>query len=106
MKVAICKFCGTPYEGRRRQRHCSISCGRKALGAEWYRQQARKRSAKGYSDRIRRFKAAGLTDAQIALVFREIHSVEASTHKSGVRLGRRQGFAEALGEGDDLRRTA
>jgi len=99
-----CAFCGDMFEAyRRTQKNCSNRCALKARGVEWFRaHQARMtatRLKKGYTKFVQRMRAAGFTDAQIAVVRRE----RMSAHGTGYSAGRRRGFAEALNERTDRR---
>lgn len=94
--------CGRMFEAwRKSQRFCSNSCGIKARGQEWFAAHQAKitaiRKANGYSRFIKRMRAAGLTDAQIEVVRKEMLMVRANAHTAG----KRKGWAEALGEHDD-----
>jgi hypothetical protein len=97
--------CGRMFEAwRKSQRFCSNSCGIKARGPEWFAAHQAKitaiRKANGYSRFIQRMRAAGLTDAQIAVVRKEMLMVRANAHTAGKRLG----WQEALREtGDEAR---
>jgi hypothetical protein len=96
--------CGRMYEAwQKTQRHCSVSCGIKARGPAWWAAHQAKitaiRKANGYSRFIQRMRAAGLTDAQIDVVRKELLTARSSAHTAGKRLG----WAEALGEAPEIR---
>jgi len=97
-----CAHCGGMFAAyRRTQKHCSNSCSIKARGPEWFRAHQAKitaiRKANGYSRFVKRMRAAGLTDAQIETVRKELLMARANAHTAG----KRKGWAEALGEHDE-----
>lgn len=94
-----CQHCGEMFGARTRDaRYCSNRCSFYARGPEWWRAHQAKciatRKARGYSRFVRRMKVIGLTDAQIASVRREVETARAAGHVAG----KRNGWAEALGE--------
>ena len=97
--------CGQMFEAyRKTQKFCSNSCAIKGRGKEWWAAHQAKitaiRKAKGYSRFIQRMRAAGLTDAQIEVVRKDVMMARANAHSAG----KRKGWQEALGEvGDEAR---
>jgi len=92
--------------GKPTQRYCSNACAIRARGPAWFAAHQAKitaiRKRNGYSRFVQRMRAAGMTDAQIQVVRRELLSARSASDQSGYR----RGFAEACGERIGRRRTA
>ena len=98
-----CQHCGVMFGAMKAaQKYCSNSCSIKHRGPEWFRAHQAKitaiRKANGYNRFIKRMRAAGLTDAQIEVVRKEIGMVRSN----GFTAGKRRGWAEALREAPEI----
>ena len=98
-----CQHCGVMFAAMKpTQKYCSNRCGILGRGPEWFRAHQAKltaiRRANGYSRFIQRMRAAGLTDAQIEAVRKEVLSAQSRGHVAG----KRRGYAEALGEDREI----
>ena len=91
--------CGQMFQANKpTQRFCSNSCSIRARGPAWFAAHQAKITAirlrNGYSRFVQRMRAAGLTDAQIGVVRRELLNARSASDQSGYR----RGWADACGE--------